>query len=85
MLAAGSTTARHLHVAGVGWNTQAGGMLNGSYWGMQQIADGHVVQVQLPHTSDDDLIWGTACFLGFWKSGHSFMFKEVLVEAVFFF
>ena len=56
---AGSTTARHLHVAGVGWNLNASGMLDGPHWGMQQEADGHIVQVQLPHTAgDDNLIWG---------------------------
>ena len=56
---AGSTTARHLHVAGVGWNLNASGMLDGPHWGMQQEADGHIVQVQLPHTAgDEDLIWG---------------------------
>ena len=43
-----------------------------------------MVQVQLPHTSDDDLIWGMPCFLGFWKSEHSFRIKGGFSLSVFY-
>ena len=55
---AGAAAERHLHVAGLGWNTNASGMLNGSYWGMQSAYDAHVVQVQLPVDSSAGLVWG---------------------------
>ena len=45
-------------MAGLGWNTNASGMLNGSYWGMQTAYDAHVVQVQLPMDSRAELVWG---------------------------
>ena len=51
---------RHLHVAGLGWNVNASGQLNGSYWGMQSPYDGHVVQIQMPMSNTAETIWG-AC------------------------